>query len=164
MQPDTKPNKAVPIILGVVVIIAVLIAVFSGKKSTEAPVIEDTTSQGTPVDTSSEIPPAVTPKETSLMYKDGNYTAVGGYISPGGPNKIQVTVTLKNDVVTATSAVEMAGDPKSVHFQGLFIGGYKTFVVGKKLSDVNVGKVSGSSLTGAGFNEAIAKIKVEAKA
>ncbi|MBP7804752.1 MAG: hypothetical protein KA052_00830 [Candidatus Pacebacteria bacterium] len=163
MQPTS--NKTTPIIIGVFVIVAVvLVTMFSGKKSTEAPTIPDTTSQVPPADTSSEIPPIDTPKETSSTYKDGTYTAIGGYMSPGGANRIQVTVTLKKDIVTDTSAVEMAGDPKSVHFQTLFIGGYKTFVIGKNLDDVNVGKVSGSSLTATGFNEAIAKIKTQAKA
>jgi hypothetical protein len=40
---------------------------------------------------------------------------------------------------------------------------YKQYVVGKKIDEVQLTKVSGSSLTPQGFNDALAKIKAEAK-
>lgn len=48
-------------------------------------------------------------------------------------------------------------------FQEDFAGGIKAVVVGKNLDELNVSKVSGSSLTGAGFNQALEAIKTQAK-
>ncbi len=45
---------------------------------------------------------------------------------------------------------------------GKFAGGISDVVVGKNINDIDVDKVSGSSLTSGGFNEAIEKIKQEA--
>lgn len=104
------------------------------------------------------------PSTEALVYKDGTYSARGTYKSPAGIENISVTVTLKDGIVTDSTAVGQATDSKSIRFQGLFIDGYKQYVVGKSLDEVLLDKVSGSSLTGAGFNDAIEKIKVEARA
>ncbi|GAC02140.1 hypothetical protein GONAM_45_00170 [Gordonia namibiensis NBRC 108229] len=99
---------------------------------------------------------------TGEQYKDGEYTAEGGYISPGGPQKVGVTVTLSNDVITAVSVDTSQTKGPSVEYQGKFAGGISDVVVGKNIDDIEVDKVSGSSLTSGGFNEAIEKIKQEA--
>ena len=99
---------------------------------------------------------------TGEQYKDGEYTAEGGYISPGGPQKVGVTVTLSNDVITAVSVDTSQTKGPSVEYQGKFAGGISDVVVGKNIDDIDVDKVSGSSLTSGGFNEAIEKIKQEA--
>ncbi len=52
---------------------------------------------------------------------------------------------------------------RSRQYQSEFAAGYKTQVIGKDISTISVGKVSGSSLTGNGFNDALAKIKAAAK-
>lgn len=106
----------------------------------------------------------VTVSTKSGVYKDGTYSVTGSYLSPGGAEEIGVTLTLKDDAVVDTTATVLATRPGSVKFQGEFVAGYKTLVVGKKLDEINVGKVSGSSLTPAGFNDAVAKIKLQAKA
>jgi uncharacterized protein with FMN-binding domain len=108
-----------------------------------------------------QTPVADTTKKT---YKDGTYTAIGSYNSPGGPDKISITLTLKNNIVTSVSAIPMAGDPKSEKYQQTFISGYQTFVVGKNIDTIKLTNVSGSSLTPIGFNDALEKIKVQAKA
>ncbi|TSD93597.1 FMN-binding protein [Gordonia rubripertincta] len=99
---------------------------------------------------------------TGEQYKDGEYTAEGGYLSPGGPQKVGVTVTLSNDVITAVSVDTSQTKGPSVEYQGKFAGGISDVVVGKNINDIDVDKVSGSSLTSGGFNEAIEKIKQEA--
>ncbi|MEY4722617.1 MAG: hypothetical protein RLZZ324_130 [Candidatus Parcubacteria bacterium] len=110
-----------------------------------------------------KVPPAKIEKAAKSEYKDGTYTAVGHYTSPGGPETINVTVTLKADVITDVNVVSNATNNKSIYMQNAFISGYKAQVVGRKIQDVNVGKVAGSSLTPIGFNEAIASIKAQAK-
>ena len=107
-------------------------------------------------------PVADTTKKST--YKDGTYTAIGSYNSPGGPDKISITLTLKNNIVSSVSAIPMAGDPKSANYQQRFISGYQTFVVGKNIDTIKLTNVSGSSLTPIGFNDALTKIKAQAKA
>ena len=52
----------------------------------------------------------------------------------------------------------------SLEYQGKFAGGISNVVVGKNIDEIEVDKVSGSSLTSGGFNEAIEQIKQEAQA
>lgn len=112
-------------------------------------------------------PPVTKPTETEPkdgVYVDGTYSATGNYVSPAGPEEIAVTLTLKSDIVTDVTVVPKATNPKSVFMQGQFVSGYKALVVGKKIDDVQLTKISGSSLTPIGFNEALVEIKAEAKA
>lgn len=101
----------------------------------------------------------------SRSYKNGMYTAEGGYQSPGGTESITVSLTIKNDaVIDATVAPNIATDNDAQEFQSEFIDGYKTLVVGKNINDIHLSRVSGSSLTSNGFNNALEQIKSQAKA
>lgn len=111
-----------------------------------------------PVDTSAKADVKITTK-----YTDGTYTKVGSYESPGGSETVTVTVSVKDEVVQSVNMVKGTDNETSERFQGLFIDGIGTEVIGKKLSDVKVGVVNGSSLTGEGFNKAIAEIQVAAQ-
>jgi hypothetical protein len=53
--------------------------------------------------------------------------------------------------------------PESVQFEGMFADSYKPLVVGKSVDSINLDKVSGSSLTPKGFNDALDQIKSQAK-
>ncbi len=97
------------------------------------------------------------------QYQDGKYQAVGRYASPGGTESIQVELTLDNDVVTQASINSQAENQSSKQYQQYFINGYKKFVVGKNIDQIKVTRVSGSSLTSMGFNQALATIKSQAK-
>jgi hypothetical protein len=74
-----------------------------------------------------------------------------------------VALILKNDVIVEATVVPLATRPVSVKMQGQFISGFKTLVIGKKLDEVVLDKVSGSSLTPKGWNDAVAKIQAQAK-
>ncbi len=102
--------------------------------------------------------------KTSSVYKDGTYSSQGSYGSPAGTESIGVSVTLKNDIVVSSSVTNEAGDHTSSRYQNMFIGSYQPYVVGKKISTINLGVVGGSSLTPAGFNQALQKIEAQAKA
>jgi hypothetical protein len=106
--------------------------------------------------------PAAKPATSVNHYKDGTYSATGKYSSPAGAEELPVTLTLKKDVVTDSVVKVVATNQKSKYMQEEFAANYKTSVVGKKLDEVNVGKISRSSLTGIGFNDAVAKIKTQA--
>ncbi len=110
------------------------------------------------------IPPADTTKKTVSMYVDGTYTATGSYDSPGGYDQLDVSVTLKNDIIVATSVSNFQGGRTSQRYMNMFASGYQTYVVGKNIANVQLSRVSGSSLTPAGFNDALAQIKSKAKA
>ena len=155
-----------------IIIIAVVVIFFATRNS--APQTAPVTANDN-ASSSAQIPVATTTTATTAtdatttvssanQYKDGTYTATGSYQSPGGPDQISVTLTVKNDVVTDASIVKMPGDHESSRYQTMFESGYKAVVVGKKLSSLSVTKVSGSSLTPKGFDDAVAQIRVQAKA
>lgn len=100
---------------------------------------------------------------TTSSYKDGTYTATGTYAYHSGTESIEVTVTLKNGEVVDVAVVNMAKAPTSKKIQDDFIANFKEMVVGKNIDEVKLGKVSGSSLTGIGFNAAIEDIKSQAQ-
>ncbi len=95
---------------------------------------------------------------------NGTYQATGSYDSPGGTEAVKVSLTLSNDVVTAASVQSETNDPTAAAYQSYFISGYKSQVVGKKVSDIKLTNVAGSSLTSQGFNEALANIVCQAEA
>ena len=133
--------------IALLVMIGVGIFTFSGreKKETQSPSLE--------------------PKKamTEASYKDGEYTQTGDYTSPGGPEHIVVKLTLKEGLVEQAEVTPQATLPYSVKWQGVFADNFKSIVIGKNIKDLNLGKVAGSSLTPKGFNNALEKIKAEAK-
>ena len=130
------------------------------------------TTSTTPTSTTTQVPTTntttPTPKPVATTptspYKDGTYSATGSYGSPAGTESIGVSVTLKDGIITASTVTEEANDGTSRRYQNMFISGYKTYVTGKSIVNLNLGRVSGSSLTPKGFNQALAKIKSEASA
>jgi len=127
---------------------------------------ETTTESATPQTSSAAAPSATSTAasaDSGSTYKDGTYTADGSYQTPETVEKISVAITVSQDTVTK---VEVTGDPQASetkHYQAQFIGGISAQVVGKKLDDISVSRVSGSSLTSKGFNQALATIRTEAK-
>lgn len=97
-------------------------------------------------------------------YKDGEYSATGNYVSPGGPQQVGVTVTLSNNVITALSLDTSQTKGTSKEFQGKFASGVDALVIGKNIDEIDVDKVAGSSLTSTGFDDAIDQIKTQAQA
>ena len=167
MEPQKKSSKAVGIVIGIIVVVAiVLVTILSSKKAPAvAPATDQTSSDTT---TTSQLPPADTTTTTTTtsasVYKDGTYSATGSYQSPGGQDQIAVTLTLKNDIITDVTATPEPGDHTSARYQNMFISGYKQYVVGQNIASVHLTKVSGSSLTPAGFDNALAQIEAQAKA
>ncbi len=154
-QPQPKKNKGIVPVIGIALVAIAAVAYgMSGDKE----VVPATT--GTPTETTSN--ETVTPAKQSV-YRDGTYNATGVYTSPGGAEKIGVTLTLKGDVITAAEVQKMATIEVSVKMQTVFADNYKQQVIGKNISEVKLDKVSGSSLTPKGFNDAVAKIKVQAQ-
>jgi uncharacterized protein with FMN-binding domain len=102
--------------------------------------------------------------DTSAEYADGTYSAEGDYVSPAGPSKVAVEITLADDVVTAVTVTPLSTDSTAEGFQTQFADGIAAVVEGQDIDALSVSRVGGSSLTSGGFNDAIEKIKAEALA
>jgi len=123
----------------------------------------DAETSGSSTDTGSSSSSTDTGSSSSATtYKDGTYTADGSYQTPETVESISVTLTIADGVV---KDVEVTGDPQAretEEYQSKFIGGIADEVVGVSLDDLNVSRVSGSSLTSNGFNAAVESIKEQA--
>lgn len=101
---------------------------------------------------------------SSSAVKDGTYDATGSYQTPGGTESIEVKISLADGVITNASITEQGKTGEAQEFQSRFASGYKSQVVGKKISDVELTRVAGSSLTPIGFNNALDEIEKQAQA
>lgn len=101
---------------------------------------------------------------TDSAYKNGTYSVTGEYLTPGGQRTIDIKLTLTDGAITEVEVTPKATDATSQRFQGEFVGGFKPMVIGKNIDEIELTKVSGSSLTPKGFKDALEKIKAEAKA
>ncbi|MES2213430.1 MAG: calcium-binding protein [Patescibacteria group bacterium] len=160
-------NKKIILSVGVLVVFFGYVAYRNMQSSapTEIPV-----TSGTSAGSESVNPNATTTDSgdttvvTSGQFKDGSYSATGAYISPAGPETIKINVTLQGGVITAATVTPQAVVRESQEFQTKFTSGFKQYVIGKKITDVQLTKVSGSSLTPRGWNDAISKIEIQAQA
>lgn len=101
---------------------------------------------------------------SSGSIKDGTYSASASYFVPAGQESIKVNLTLSGGTITDVSVVNSESDHDSAEFQTDFANGYKTLVVGKKISGLQISSVAGASDTTDGFNQALTKIASEAQA
>ncbi len=164
MDTDTpkQPNKALIaiVVVALLAIVAAAIIFLSNKK--ESP----TSTTNTASTNTSQTPASSNSANTasSASYKDGTYKAEGSYQSPGGTETVELTVELKDGVITSTNLTSDPSTRDAEDYQQRFISGYKSLVVGKKIDEVSLSRVSGSSLTSGGFNRALERIKSDAKA
>lgn len=161
-------NKGLLIGIAAVAIIGIAAFAFTAKKPdsamtastspTQAPAMQGSGTEAT-TETGA---PAMEATEAG-SYKDGTYTSTGTYTSPAGQEEVEVTVTLADGVISDVQFVGKAVNEKSVFMQGVFSENYQPLVLGKNIDEVKLDKVSGSSLTPKGFNNALETIKAEAK-
>ena len=129
----------------------------SSAAATSAPAA---TSSAAPASTDS----ASTGSAATGAYADGTYEADGSYTSPGGNESVGVELTLESGVVTAVTVTPESENPTGQEYQTRVASGISGEVVGKSLDELDVTKVSGSSLTSGGFNDAVETIKADAAA
>lgn len=128
---------------------------------------EESTSTQMPPSGMMQNPQGMMPTEGLMhqaVYKDGTYSAQGNYMSPGGSEIVDVSLTIKDDTIAVATFKGEAQMGKSQKMQEMFAAGYQAEVVGKAIDSLNLTVVNGSSLTPMGFMDAVAKIKAEAKA
>jgi uncharacterized protein with FMN-binding domain len=143
-------NKVILSAVGLVIIVTVGLIAYMRPATTQTSI------------PSASVIPTTTTQTISKDYKDGVYETVGNYMSPGGEESIEVTLTLVDNVVTKADVVSKAERPNSVKFQGIFVENFEPMVVGRNINEIKLDKVAGSSLTPKGFNDALEKIKAQA--
>ncbi|MDB5179635.1 MAG: hypothetical protein JWN12_267 [Candidatus Saccharibacteria bacterium] len=145
-------------------IIALIVIVLIGIAATAVIVIHNNSNKSAGSTTTTQT--AITAADTapSTTYKDGTYNATGSYVSPEGKESIELTVTLKDGIITSTSLVGDATGGNAKDYQAQFASGYKDLVVGRNIDRVALSRVAGSSLTSNGFKDALDQIKTNAKA
>lgn len=123
-------------------------------------------SSRTPSATPSASEPAASAPAGAGAFTPGEYEATGSYTTPDGQTqKIEVEVTLAADgTISELDADGQAEGGNSKQFQGKFESGIDAQVEGRKITELDVDKVSGSSLTSGGFNDAIDQIIGQAQA
>lgn len=154
-------KKVLPLVVGgaLVAVAAVggIILVSQNDKSNST---KNSTATATPTSSNSES----SSSSNSGTYKDGTYTANGSYVSPGGKQSIDVTITLNENKIQSVNVTPKGIDPTSQQHEQDFADGIADIVVGKSIdSNFDVSRVNGSSLTGLGFKQAIENIKTQAK-
>ncbi|BDI23307.1 FMN-binding protein [Herbiconiux sp. L3-i23] len=143
-------------------LIGVLAACAPAEAEEQTPDGGDSGSQDSSATTAPETDTETDAEDSASTYADGTYEAEGSYRSPGGNETVQVSITLEDDVVTAVTVTPTATSGNSKQYQTAFAGGIADVVVGKDIDELDVSKVSGSSLTSGGFNEAVETIKADA--
>ena len=160
-------NKAIiAAIVIVLLVVAATAAIVMTNSSTEDTELSANTTSSSPspspdvaADSSSDATVA-----TESEIKDGTYNADGQYQTPGGLESIGVTVTLVDGVVTDASIDQEGKTGEAKEYQARFVSAFKSGVIGKKITDVSLSRVAGSSLTPIGFNNAIDDIENQANA
>ncbi|MEJ7648731.1 MAG: FMN-binding protein [Nakamurella sp.] len=107
-------------------------------------------------------PPSVVGTAGSL-FRDGDYASTGRYLTPGGNESIEVTLRVRDGVITAATSRTEALSPTARQFQEQFRVAIAAQVVARPLSSVSVDVVAGASLTSSGFNDALTRIRTEAR-
>lgn len=150
------------LVASVVVIAAiVLITLGAGKLTKKDPATSPTTGDQ-PETTQGDSNPAVR-TDSNASYKDGTYSKAVDYTSPGGDETVTVKLTVAGGNVANVETSFRADNPESEQHQGDFSANYKSRVVGRPLSSLNLSTVSGASLVTDAFNNALNEIRNQAK-
>ncbi len=173
MRPSYEQHskgKLIGTVIAIIVIAGIVLVIDhlkSNRASGATPSIVTTTAQptqATPVTMASTTSATPASSASSGTYKDGTYSATSRYYVPHGNEEITVDVTLKNGVITDSSVTNSEGNRDSASYQQDFTAAYKNYVVGKHISTLKLGNISGASDTTHGFNDALTQIVSKAQA
>lgn len=161
---QSNNNKIIAgaVIIAAVVLIAVAASMFSKKEETTSQSSTNSATQ-TSTDATTDTGSAAA-VDSGNTYKDGTYTVSDTYSSPGGIEDIKVTLTLGNSTITDVAVVQEANNNESAEYQEKFQDSYKSKVVGKAISSLQLSRASGASLTTNAFNDALDQIRSQAEA
>lgn len=168
-KPDNSKQKAAAglVALCVIALLASGAMVYANKQTTQN-VITTSSSLPSNTTTTSSLSGSSTVSSSSASassgYKDGTYSASSDYYVPHGSENIKVTLTVQGGVVTNSSIANSENNGESALFQESFASEYKSYVVGKPVSSLQLNYVAGASDTTQGFNDALQQIKSQARA
>lgn len=138
--------------------------------SNTTPVSQNSTVSQSTVDTQTQTQPSVQSQSTvdtqapTTQNKTATYRETVSYDSPGGTDEVTFQFVLNDGVVTDLGLLDSSSNPESGNYITRFMNGVKSKVIGKKLESLGTfSRISGASLTTAAFNEAVKKLKAEAK-
>jgi hypothetical protein len=99
----------------------------------------------------------------ALIIADGTYVDNEDYMSPGGLDTIEVTLSVDNDIVTAVDIKAIVADKTSQNYINKVDAALPDLVIGKSISEIqNLPKqISGSSLTTAAFKKQVQQFIAE---
>lgn len=116
--------------------------------STSTPAVSTTTSSPT----------------SSTGYKDGTYKTTANYVVPhGASNSLTASVTISGGKVTAVTVNNDYSDQESSMYIDSFMSSMQSVVVGKSVDGLSLSRIGGASLTTQAFDDALAKIRTDAK-
>lgn len=159
-QPTQQNKNSMKLIMGLIAIALIATVSFTVLTPKNKPKEIVVTDSSTPKQEET------VPTEEAIQagaYKNGKYQAVGEYSVPGNKEQIGISLTIADDVITSADIEQLAKLPFSKQMQADFTANFKDQVIGKNIDEVKLIKVSGSSLTPKGFNDALEQIKVKAK-
>ncbi len=120
----------------------------------------DSREEATATPTSPTPTPAATPVDNNT-YTNGTYYATKSYRTPDGTYQMNVSVTIKDDKVTA-STLSFDADGARDSYSKRFTSGYQSQVIGQTLEGFSLSRVGGASLTTNAFNSAVSSIRSQA--
>lgn len=114
----------------------------------------------TPPPTEPTPPPSPAPPPApTYTYRNGTYYYEASFGTPGGTERLGISLTISADQVTATSATKLAVHPTSKSYENSFVASYGSSVVGRDLATLSLSRTAGASLTTNGFNSAVIAIR-----
>lgn len=168
---DQQRTKIIGIIIIVLLVVASTAGVVALQDQPSTTTVSRPTSTSTstttesPVDTSTQSTTSTTnTPDTSTGYKDGTYSAVGGFDTPDGYEEIGVKLTIASGLISAVAIDDSSiYIRESFEYTERFIGSIDNAVIGKSIDSLSLRRVAGASLTTNGFNNALDTIKADAK-
>ena len=105
----------------------------------------------------------VTTIPKTSAYKDGDYSAAQGYVIGRAQNEVRVKLVLKDSIITELTNQYTSEDYESMGYNNNFDSEISGKVLNKKISDINLSRVGGASLTTTAFMQAVSSIQNQAK-
>lgn len=152
-------EKRTPL-LSLVAVVAVSIIGLSACQPTTTPQSESLPS-ASPVAASTAPTAAPLLQEGSSSQSKQQVDQVVTYDNPGGGDPVRFQLTVENGVITSASSEVMADNPISQKYQTGFKEALAGAVIGKKLSDLQVDRIGGASLTSGAFRTFIKELNAK---
>ncbi len=111
-----------------------------------------------------ELMPGMAESGMGMMdYQDGTYSTTVNYEIPYGyVEPMEVTLKIEDNTVIDVQAAFEVVNPVSEDYQQSFLRYVSREVVGRKVDNVSLSRMTGASLTNQAFDAALAEIKAEA--